>query len=501
MSLKKYFILIICLYASSMIGQHVHSDRCGVSIEDQQLNEKIHPNDFKGNSNRNAIIYIPIKFHITANTDGTGRLETVHVLNQLCILNQDYEKSNMVFYIYEGINFINQTNIYQNPGLNPNAVQAKKNNRAVNVFITENANTQEGSIGTVLGFYSPQGDYIIIRKKELADQSNILSHEIGHFFNLRHTFYGWEGVPYDKTKHGETVTFNTVPGGIEGIAVELVNGSNCTTAADLICDTPPDYNFGLTAGNCVFNKIVFDKNGDKVVPMKNNQMSYFSNCDTFKFTEGQSNRMFTSVNSSSRAYLRANYTPNTTEIVSAPSFLTPQPSEKIDMFNNVKFDWEDVPGASNYLIEIRGQCQYIWSIVKKSEYTSTELKKNSFYSWSVKPYNEGNSCSISKSSIFKTGDGTVSINDETEYAQNFIQIVPNPVQKGGVVTVVIKNSIHAMAEISIFSVYGISVFRKEQTLISGTNNVEINLPFSENGIYFLNTNIAGHNTISKFIIQ
>ncbi|MEZ4948184.1 MAG: hypothetical protein R2784_02135 [Saprospiraceae bacterium] len=37
-----------------------------------------------------------------------------------------------------------------------------------------------------------------------------------------------------------------------GSPTELQDGSNCTTAGDKICDTPPDYNFGLINGNSCY---------------------------------------------------------------------------------------------------------------------------------------------------------------------------------------------------------------------------------------------------------
>ena len=97
----------------------------------------------------------------------------------------------------------------------------KKDAKALNVFITENAETSSSTIGTVQGYYSSQGDYVIVRKEELIKGNNTLSHEIGHFFSLRHTFYGWENVPYDKNIHGDTIKFLHAPG-ITNILVEVM---------------------------------------------------------------------------------------------------------------------------------------------------------------------------------------------------------------------------------------------------------------------------------------
>lgn len=77
----------------------------------------------------------------------------------------------------------------------------------------------------------------------------VLSHEMGHYFGLEHTF---------ETKHG----------------LELVDGSNCLTAGDSICDTPADPN-GAVDVACQFTSMTKDANNQYYVPLVNNIMSYY----------------------------------------------------------------------------------------------------------------------------------------------------------------------------------------------------------------------------------
>ena len=503
MSNKRFLVsLVFLITAFFSYGQHVHDKNCGVSVEDQLMSEILHPNDFKGDisSQRNNTIYVPVKFHLTANDDGSGRLDYIHVLNQLCILNKDYAPSNIVFYIYEGFSLINQTNIYQEAGTNRNAVQAKKDGKAINVFITQNADLDNNSSGgTTLGFYSPQGDYVVIRKQELASLSNTLSHEIGHFFNLRHTFYGWEGVPYNKQTHGERVTFTTVPGGVANVLVELVDGSNCQTAADMICDTPPDYNFGLTSSNCAFNTVVFDKNNDRIFPMKENQMGYFQDCDTFKFTEGQTDRMLINYNSTSRNYLKSTYIPNTTEITDAPILNTPLKAEKLIGYTDVKFDWEDVSGTTTYLIEIKGSNQYYSALTTLSEYTAPELKKNNTYFWTVKPFNDGFGCSPMTTSNFRTGDGTSSTYDISEIKN--IAIIPNPVNNSSTALISLFSNESDNAHIEVLSMVGQRLRTFTHSLEAGQNTIPLDTEELSNGVYMLNIIVNGRNSFAKFMVH
>ena len=90
-----------------------------------------------------------------------------------------------------------------------------------------------------------------------------LTHELGHFFGLSHTF--------------------------EGGGVELVDGSNCETAGDRICDTPADpYVQGddhKYLEGCIFVSEKKDANGEYYQPDVGNIMSYYGqDCG---FTRGQ----------------------------------------------------------------------------------------------------------------------------------------------------------------------------------------------------------------------
>jgi len=102
--------------------------------------------------------------------------------------------------------------------------------------------------------YYPGGPDVILMKNRCAINGSTLPHEIGHFFSLIHT-------------HGSSNIFLTD---------ELVNGSNCDTAGDLICDTPADPQLGSDNVNtsCVYTGTFIDGNGDSFVPDPNNIMSY-----------------------------------------------------------------------------------------------------------------------------------------------------------------------------------------------------------------------------------
>ncbi len=131
-------------------------------------------------------------------------------------------------------------------------------NNVINLYCVDHITLAGDSVGGYA--YMPGGPDVIV----LAQMSAI-AHEMGHFFGLLHTF---------DTDNG----------------VELVNGSNCETAGDLICDTDADpYYEDMPMDGCNIEEDLVDTLGVYYVPPTNNIMSYYG-C-ACKFTQGQYRRM------------------------------------------------------------------------------------------------------------------------------------------------------------------------------------------------------------------
>lgn len=96
-------------------------------------------------------------------------------------------------------------------------VKYQQNNR-INVFIVLNIPWTPFDCGytDLGGLEFPQRDALMIKLPCVIELPKSLSHEMGHYFGLLDTY------------------------GAENSAPELVDGSNCETAGDLICDTPAD---------------------------------------------------------------------------------------------------------------------------------------------------------------------------------------------------------------------------------------------------------------------
>lgn len=134
----------------------------------------------------------------------------------------------------------------------------------INVFIVDRYDDPTVCGFANLGQVGNPNDAIVHINKGCGVTAGTLAHELGHLFGLYHTFEGGD---------------------------ELVNGSNCATAGDGICDTPadpysPELEVIWLGDNCEFIFAGTDTLGQLYQPDVGNTMSYYD-CAGCGFTRGQ----------------------------------------------------------------------------------------------------------------------------------------------------------------------------------------------------------------------
>ncbi len=144
----------------------------------------------------------------------------------------------------------------------------------INMYFTDAASGDDGSPLDGFGFMPGDEDVVVLGGNALDPASYSIIHQLGHFFGLYHTF---------------EIEFGP----------ELVSGSNCQVAGDLICDTEADP--GTNQRNCNHGQPVADLQGDRYAPPFDNYMS-FSEC-ACRFTTEQYQRMY-NVYNTARNYLK-----------------------------------------------------------------------------------------------------------------------------------------------------------------------------------------------------
>lgn len=267
--IPKIFILLLSLFFST----NVYSQFCGTKILPEQAENlnRLHSRQRSAVTqiNHDEITFIPIKAHIVRRNDGTGGLTEIQLEAAIENLNTRFEYANMKFFLYEGVNLINNSRHYDFSWWNEDELAAP--NDVANVINIYFVNTIEH--GTICGYAYLPGYYDrILMAYECTIDGNVLAHEVGHYFNLYHT-------------HGKSSGF--------GFTDELVDGSNCETAGDDVCDTPADPGLGSFNVNsqCTYTGSATDSNGHRFVPQVRNIMSYSPIHCADLFTEGQYIRM------------------------------------------------------------------------------------------------------------------------------------------------------------------------------------------------------------------
>ncbi len=351
--MKKIAVIITLLTLSIHIGftQTKPVQYCGTVFTQEQI-DNIHKTSKHGQQNQyrknRSISRIPIQIHIIRKSNGTDGLDASSVPGIINRLNNNFANANMSFYQCNDINYIDSDAYYDLNGLEQ--IQVDRRNNVSNVINIYFANSVHNGVSRVCGFttYNNASDYIFIKNGCTGTRKNTVSHEIGHYFSLIHT-------------HGISNT---------NVTDELVNGSNCSTAGDQICDTPADPNLsgGLLNRQCQYIGTAIDINGDAYRPNPNNIMSYGrSRCFT-TFTPQQNARMvndlvnvkyYLSCTSSSK-------TLNEDENIDFGIEIYPNPSKNI--FN---IQWENASEVSYDVYDITGKIIYSKKNMDISENTSS----------------------------------------------------------------------------------------------------------------------------------
>ncbi len=235
----------------------------------------------KSKRSGDEVLTIRIFVHIIRKTDGTGGQSDEDVNEALNLLLGDFEPHGITFCL-AGIEEVNNSTHYYSSNFT-NLIAINPHDDALDLYLLDDddANYVGGRANGIPGNALVLGGNLF--STDLV-RSHVLSHETGHCLGLYHTHHGTfnEGCP-------ET-----------GCCAELVDGSNCSTCGDYVCDTPADPHIQFTNVDvdCNWTGSGTDANGDDYEPDTRNIMAYVEPRCMEYFSTEQGERMVTTIENS-----------------------------------------------------------------------------------------------------------------------------------------------------------------------------------------------------------
>lgn len=286
--------------------------------------------------------YYPLQIHSVGRSDGEGHLSALEMRRALCVLNEDFAEYGIQFFMKDPVRMIHNDDYYEHDQNDGHRLMRNHNvKNAFNVYVVEYA------YGTC-GYFSPANQGVVVAKNCFKGGTHTLTHEMGHFFGLPHTFNGWENRKYDRDNVPRYLSIR----GRDTLFVERVDGKHCDKAGDFFCDTPPDYiNYRWSCdreGNSL--ETFVDPEGVEFKLDGTNFMSYSSDNCQRRFTPEQEIRMHEILEDRYKN-LEYKFIPPAPVSGEEISMIEPRNADDIDI-TNTRLIWGEIPDATQYIVQI-----------------------------------------------------------------------------------------------------------------------------------------------------
>ncbi len=454
---------------------------CGTAAEKSAwLREyQQHPELFQQRSGDTAWLYVPLTVHILGDDNGSGYFQADKTFQALCELNADYAPSRIRYYLTGTFDYINKTEWYSHKTFGPGAQMMNQSNfpDCLNSYIVADP---AGNCG----YYSGQQDGVALSKGCVGTGDNTWAHELGHNLSLPHPFFGWEGhnnYPYNKP----------APTDWDGWEVEKMDGSNCHSAADGFCDTPPDYlNYRWECGPDSYSiKQQLDPDSIPFFSDGSFYMSYSYDQCSNRFSHEQTKAMRTNLQDE-----RADILYTTAAGPEIPGKATAELVSPINgdsaQFDKAHLVWKPVAGAEFYhvwvsLYNVPNARFFQTLLPATATYVDVPvaLPLGKTYRWVVTPYSTWDFCAPDSTIIGKFVTNNTVATSELERTAD-IKIMPNPasVLSGTGLSISAAEGFTARLDVVDFS--GKTIYSRANIAVSdGENSIEIPLGDIAAGIY------------------
>ena len=402
--------LILVSIITWSYGQNVEPQPCGTPSFKSDWLKKYQANPQLFELKSDEVINIPITVNRLADDDGDGRMRATNVMRALCRLQQDFEGTDIEFYLKSPIKDIDDDAFFEHADVVSGGLKMFEYNEegAINCYLVRDA---AGNCG-----YNLPWAGVAVQESCARPEDHTWAHEMGHALALPHPFLGWEGgvshdnsaphqyseaapefVLYNYTNFKDSLILDTMI--IDTAWVEKMDGSNCQEAADGFCDTKPDYLYQRWP--CASDTLSFteqtDPNGVKFKSDATLFMSYaFDNC-AGRFSAEQI------------AAMRANALDEKGEYTSTGMvFPTPTDPQSIELlypiedevayFRDLEFAWSEDQEEQLYLFQVGVEPTFslvLFDTIVADPFLTMKEADTSWgrLYWRVQPFTANNFCS------------------------------------------------------------------------------------------------------------
>ncbi|BDD06720.1 zinc-dependent metalloprotease [Aureibacter tunicatorum] len=267
--MRKLYLSFLLVFMAGW--SYAQNDKCGTNYftyeQIQQIRESAKQYQSSRRTAANQITSVPVQFHfIHPNDPSHAEVASIEEANMLLAwMNHDFEPADLTFFFKEAPIYVNHTASWDNfTSAKEEAMAAESEaDDALNIYFVKEIQ------GDVAGYAraplpNKSSNRIVMEHRYAGDQG-VVSHEVGHYFSLPHTFQNTEGGP------NGNLSENVARSGSE---------FNADAAGDFISDTHADP--GVDE-----NRAQTDRYGRTYTPPTDNLMSYYSSSDIMIFTPGQ----------------------------------------------------------------------------------------------------------------------------------------------------------------------------------------------------------------------
>ncbi len=514
MNFRFLFFLIFWIGGVTLYGQKPTSP-CGTAPFKSDWLKKYQQSPEDYSKLEDTVIYVPLTIHLVGTDDGFGYFSPRGLLDAFCTLNEDFEPTNIRFFLEGDINYIPNSSYLDHPTVLDGAEMMFEHNveNTLNCYFVSDP---AGNCGYNLPYAG-----LAVAKSCAGINDHTWAHEVGHALSLAHPFLGWEGgvshdgsvshnfndpapltVTYDYTYFLDTLILDTMI--IDTAFVEFVDGSNCHIAADGFCDTAPDYlaSRWICNSNSESSVIQKDPSGATFQSDGTLIMSYADDACSYRFSDEQIAAMRANLIDEKPHWL---YDQSEEEPVEGLADLVSPVDDAIVQFNYVPLAWEAVPNATHYVVEISRLQNFPLTLtdsylVNENALTVINLLDQKKYYWRVRAFNRQYFCgSYTEKESFETAD-FLSIDEESTLTA--FEIFPSSLSPGSTVNIKVhsKNTFHG--EIRLLNILGQPVEISEVDFALGENNLALeiheNLP---SGLYVLAIGGNGNFASKKIVVE